>query len=271
MSSARVRMRATDPAYSRYARHYDQIGQRRFGEASARDLLKLLESDCVETRSVIDLACGTGAASVEFAKHGLTVTGLDISPEMLERASQTALAAGKDVRWVQGDMTAFASLGSFDLCTCLYDAVNYLGGVSEVSALFRGAYKSLNPGGHFAFDINTRRKLSEHWSEITLIAANDADRFLTYRSWFDEERGISPLIITGFERQADGSWSRFDEEHVESAFEIEQLTAALAETGFELIRLIDWREGDIDEFAPGSEESYRVMFIARRPISGPEA
>jgi hypothetical protein len=106
---------------------------------------------------------------------------------------------------------------------------------------------------------------------MTLIAANDADRFLTYRSWFDEERGISPLIITGFERQTDGSWSRFDEEHVESAFEIAQLTGALSEAGFAQIRVIDWREGDIEEFAPGSEESYRVMFIARRPASGTEA
>ena len=264
-------MRATDPAYSRYARHYDQIGQRRFGEISARNLLKLLTADSVHIRSVIDLACGTGAASVEFAMQSLDVTGLDISPEMLERAALAASGAGVDVRWVEGDMTAFAPLGSFDLCTCLYDAVNYLGGLSDVTALFRGAHKSLNPGGHFAFDINTRRKLSEHWSEMTLIAANDADRFLTYRSWFDEERGISPLIITGFERQADGSWSRFDEEHVESAFAIEQLTAALAGTGFEQIRLIDWREGDIEEFAPGSEESFRVMFIARKPVSGPEA
>ena len=61
-------MRATDPAYSRYARHYDQIGQRRFGEISARNLLKLLTAENVRIQSVIDLACGTGAASVEFAK-----------------------------------------------------------------------------------------------------------------------------------------------------------------------------------------------------------
>ena len=64
-------MRPTDPAYSRYARHYDQIGQRRFGESSARDLLRLLALQGDHPASVLDLACGTGAATIIFARQGL--------------------------------------------------------------------------------------------------------------------------------------------------------------------------------------------------------
>ncbi|HET7056742.1 MAG TPA: class I SAM-dependent methyltransferase [Thermomicrobiales bacterium] len=258
-------MRPTDPTYSRYARHYDQIGQRRFGESSARDLLRLFALQGDHPSSVLDLACGTGAATITFARHGLEVTGLDISRAMLDEAERAAKAAGVAVRWILGDMTAFETEHPYDLCTCFYDAVNYLADLREFTAFARCAFAALAPGGHFAFDINTRRKLAEHWGQMTLIAANDSERFLTYRSWFDERHGVSPLIITGFERRPDGAWDRFDEEHVEVAFAIEDLRDKLESVGFVGTRIIDWREGDISELAPGTEDSFRVLFLAEKP------
>ena len=125
---------------------------------------------------------------------------------------------------------------------------------------------ALSARGTLAFDINTRRKLAEHWGTMTLIAANDSDRFLTYRSWFDERHGVSPLIITGFERREDGAWDRFDEEHVEVAFAID---------GPSRKARIGWiRRGAASsigekatstELAPGTEDSFRVLFMAEKP------
>ena len=258
-------MRPNDPAYSRYARHYDKIGQRRFGESSATDLLRILELQGERPHSVLDLACGTGAATIVFAQSGLETTGLDISQAMIDEAEAAAGQAGVSIRWVMADMTAYQADRLYDMVTCFYDAVNYLTDLREFSAFARCAYDALNPRGTLAFDINTRRKLAEHWGQMTLIAANDSDRFLTYRSWFDERHGVSPLIITGFERREDGAWDRFDEEHVETAFAIEELQSKLEAIGFGQIQVIDWREGEISELAPGTEDSFRVLFIARKP------
>lgn len=262
-------MRRVDPAYSRYARHYDQIGQRRFGEYTAGQLLRILNEAGSFPRTVLDLACGTGAATVIFARQGLSATGLDLSPDMLDVAAESARAAGVQVEWRTGDMTSFATDRTVDLCTCLYDAINYLADLTEIAGLAGSAFDALAPGGHLAFDINTRRKLAEHWSEMTIIAANDDDRFLTYRSWFEEERGVSPLIITGFERGDDGTWSRFDEEHVETAFAIDDVRNELASAGFEQIDVLDWGEGNAASGRDGTEESFRVLFVARKPM--PEA
>ena len=123
----------------------------------------------------------------------------------------------------------------------------------------------LNPGGYLAFDINTRRKLEELWGEMTVIAANDEELFLTYRSWFDNRHDVSPLIITGFERREDGAWDRFDEEHVEVAFGINDLSRTLEKAGFREIQVLDWREGDVTERAPGSEDAFRVLFLCWKP------
>jgi hypothetical protein len=112
------------------------------------------------------------------------------------------------------------------------------------------------------FDINTRRKLSEHWSDMTLVAADNPDLFLVYKSWYDEARGNSPLIITGFERKADGSWRRFDEEHIETAFAIAELTRVLRDEGFTDIRVLDLGDSPPQSIRPGTEDSYRVLFVA---------
>lgn len=257
-------MRPRQTSYSRYARHYDQIGQRRFGESSAPAILQILATKQFQPSSILDLACGTGAATLSFAEMGIRTTGLDISQPMIEEAARSAKAAGVEICWICADMTAFEIKDPVDLCTCFYDAVNYLSGIPEFTAFARCAHQALNPGGFLAFDINTRRKLEEHWGQMTVIAANDSDRFLTYRSWFDDRHGVSPLIITGFERREDGTWDRFDEEHVETAFAIDDLGNALQSVGFVDVEVYDWREGDVTELIPGTENAFRVLFVARK-------
>ncbi len=51
---------------------------------------------------VLDLACGTGNAALRAAEHGARVTGLDVTPELLEQAR----AQAPELTWVEGDAQA---------------------------------------------------------------------------------------------------------------------------------------------------------------------
>jgi len=53
---------------------------------------------------VLDVACGTGVVAVTAARLGARVTGLDLTPELLERARENARIAGVDIEWHQGDV-----------------------------------------------------------------------------------------------------------------------------------------------------------------------
>jgi len=55
---------------------------------------------------VRDVACGTGNAAIAAATRGASVTGLDLTPELLDRARGNARDAGVDVRWFEGDAEA---------------------------------------------------------------------------------------------------------------------------------------------------------------------
>ncbi|MFK0120621.1 class I SAM-dependent methyltransferase [Streptomyces sp. NPDC090994] len=53
---------------------------------------------------VLDLGCGTGSLALLAAERGHRVTGVDLSPAMLERAR--AKLAGRDARFLTGDASA---------------------------------------------------------------------------------------------------------------------------------------------------------------------
>jgi SAM-dependent methyltransferase len=55
---------------------------------------------------VLDVACGTGNVAITVARRGAQVTGLDITPDMLEDARENAAIAGvDDIEWREGDAT----------------------------------------------------------------------------------------------------------------------------------------------------------------------
>lgn len=71
--------------------------------------------------SLLDVATGTGNAAVTAARTGARVTGLDLTPELLEVARRRAAEAGLEVQWLEGDAEAlpFAD-GAFDRVTSCF-------------------------------------------------------------------------------------------------------------------------------------------------------
>lgn len=90
--------------YEDFSRVYDQVMDQELYEQwldfTKRHLPK-------ETKSVFELACGSGALSVRLAQEGYKVTGLDISEEMLTLASKKARQAGYQLDFTAGDMRTF--------------------------------------------------------------------------------------------------------------------------------------------------------------------
>jgi ubiquinone/menaquinone biosynthesis C-methylase UbiE len=52
---------------------------------------------------VLDVACGTGVVALTAARAGAQVTGLDLTPELIERARYNSQLAGVKIDWHEGD------------------------------------------------------------------------------------------------------------------------------------------------------------------------
>ncbi len=69
--------------------------------------------------AILDIGCGVGRHSIELAKRGYQMTGVDISAGMLFQARKNAEAAGVNVKWIQSDATQFKPSKTFDAAICL--------------------------------------------------------------------------------------------------------------------------------------------------------
>jgi ubiquinone/menaquinone biosynthesis C-methylase UbiE len=52
---------------------------------------------------VLDVACGTGNATIPAARTGATVTGIDLTPSLLDAGKAAAKEAGVEIEWIEGD------------------------------------------------------------------------------------------------------------------------------------------------------------------------
>ncbi len=97
---------------------------------------------------VLDVACGTGVVAVTAARLGARVTGLDLTPELLERARENSRIAGVEIDWREGDVEKMP----FD--SAVFDAV-----LSQYGHIFAPRpdvavaemLRVLKPGGTIAF------------------------------------------------------------------------------------------------------------------------
>lgn len=111
--------------------------------------------------AVLDLACGFGRHAIEMAGRGYRVTGVDFNPRYLEIAAGEAARAGREVRWLAGDMRSLAFEAEFDAAYSYFTSFGYFPD-AENEQVIAGVVRALVPGGRFLLDMVNRDWLLTH-------------------------------------------------------------------------------------------------------------
>ena len=139
------------PDYTTFAKFYDYFELEGTTETAELNtfLTEIFKKNNV--KKVLDFACGTGAQSIGLARNGFEVTAADLDKAMLKIASKKAKKEKVKITFKQGNMKS-AKYGTFDAAICIFNAIGHLTRL-DCSKFFQNAYKSLNNGGIFVFDI----------------------------------------------------------------------------------------------------------------------
>ena len=243
-------------AYRDLAASYDRLTNDVDYEATVEFYNAILAQEGAKPRTAVDLACGTGSVSAILARQGLRVTGVDMSEDMLSVAWEKTADMDNQPMFVCQKLQELALPRGVDLAVCALDSLDYILDPADCKEAIRRAYKALNPGGIFIFDVNTPEKLRAMDGQMFLD--EDEDVYCVWRGEFDEETNICTYDMDLFQRQGN-LWHRSFEEHREYAYSAQMLTDFLKEAGFTGIRVY----GDRRLEAPNSTDQ-RIYFKARK-------
>jgi ubiquinone/menaquinone biosynthesis C-methylase UbiE len=104
----------------------------------------------LEAETIIDLGCGTGLLTVELAKRGHKMTGIEPSEAMLAVARQKPYA--DQIKWIQGSFEQMDKIHA-DMVLMTSHVAQFFLDDKEWRAMLQAAHKVLNKGGHLVFDI----------------------------------------------------------------------------------------------------------------------
>ena len=140
--------------------------------------------------TVLDLCCGEGRHSLELARRGFCVTGVDRTGSYLAKAIKQAEEEGLAVEFVKGDMRRFCRKNCFDAVINMFTSFGYFEDQEDDFAVALNAYRSLKAGGVFLLDMMGKEVLAGIFRE---------------RDWYR----VGDITVLE-ERKVSGNWGWID-------------------------------------------------------------
>ena len=203
--------------------------------------------------AVLALCCGPGRHSIVLAKRGLTVTSVDRTPFLLEKAKQRAKTENVNVEWILSDMRNFIRPNAYELALNMFTSFGYFDRKEDDILVLDNIYNSLKPGGLFLIDVVGKEWLAKVFQPTTSQQLSDGTILVQRHEIFDDWSRIRNEWIL----IQDGKAKSFQFHH--TIYSGQELKDRLIRVGFQSVKLF----GDLDgnEYGP---EAKRLIAVASK-------
>ncbi len=205
---------------------------------------------------ILDVGCGPGRHSIELARRGYRVVGIDPSEAMIVAAKERAKEAGVNPEFIQAHGEDFLTEYKFDAAICLFTT---LGQINDDASspkinnhpLLNQISQVLVPGGPFVLEVPQKK-----WVVNTL---KDSDHFGDDRNYTDIQRAYDPesnILSETFRLVSPGETNQFFLRY--HLYDVDEIHIFLNNAGFEVLHTYgDYRS------APVTEESPNIVVVAQ--------
>ena len=100
---------------------------------------------------ILDVPCGNGRLSLDLARRGFALAGLDIAVEFLEEAKQKSDQEGLNIDWHHREMRDLPWTAEFDGAFCFGNSFGYLND-EENADFLQALSQTLKPSARFILD-----------------------------------------------------------------------------------------------------------------------
>lgn len=140
------------------------------GDSDAMEILETLGMASVEGLPVLEVGCGAGRLVRAFARRGAMVTGVDVSPRMLELAAQNCVEFGNSVSLLHSDGETLKGLSAetFDVAYT-WHVLQHVPDERVVFRLIGEIHRVLKPGAKALLHIPERSRRNLRWRAYRLL------------------------------------------------------------------------------------------------------
>lgn len=223
----------------------DAMGEILFDAASVKaakeevqGLLRLAHPQAGAT--VLDLACGVGRHSLEFARRGYAVTGLDLSEAYIrEGIARSRRARLKGLRFEKGELLdLYRFQGEFDLVVNLFTSFGYYASAKDNFESLKQMALALKPGGQLLMELMPRESLELHFVDRHWERSGSA-YLLSERRWIQGGRKL----------RADSLWlgkaARRELASEIFVYGVDELSALFRRAGLKKVRAFGGFKGEV--------------------------
>ena len=204
---------------------------------------------------VLDLCCGQGRHSLELARRGFQVVGVDLSEALLYAARKRAESEGLSVTFLHCDMREIDFADEFDAVINMFTSFGYLESEAEDEKVLGKVAQALKSGGKFLLDVVNRDRLIRDFQAREWHAADEGWLVLEERT-FDHLSGRMETRWVCVAR--DGV--RYERLSSVRLYTASELRTMLERAGLKVTNLF----GDYDG-SPYSWDSQRLIVVACKP------
>jgi SAM-dependent methyltransferase len=251
--------------FDAYSNYYDVLYQGKDYVAEAQFVADICER-WGKRGTILDLGCGTARHAANLVSRGFTVTGVERSSQMLERARSTRSALLPELQsrltLLEADALKFRAEAPFDTVTALFHVISYQTTNADLKAFVSTAASHLHSGGIFVFDFWYGPAVLRMMPEVRVKSAGstvcDVIRIATpvLRPNDNVVEVHYRILIKSLES---GEWAEIAEKHEMRYMFLPELSIISEQCGFQIVHSCEFVTGQ-----PLSDGTWGACIVARR-------
>ena len=233
--------------FGNYSNYYDLLYKDKDYPAEINFIDSLLKQYGIgDVKTILDVGCGTGGHAFLLSEKGYTVTGVDISENMLSIAKEKAKKIKADVNFFQADACDFNLNMKFDSIISMFAVMGYQTTNEDFERALLSISKHLRPGGLFIFDVWFGPAVISQEPEDTIkIIENNGEKIIRLtRSTLDIMKHTVDVNFNVMLIKEDKIHNPTEETHKMRFFFPMELELFLMNTGFQILKMTPFREID---------------------------
>ena len=257
-------MKSDSAVFNEYATVYDNLYEAKDYEAECDFLEEIFTSFSEnKVKAILDLGCGTGGHALPLARRGYHITGVDLSPSMIDLAKQKVKdeELQNNLHFEVGNIQTLELGETFDAVVCMFAVLGYQTTNEGLIATLNTVRSHLKPGGVFISDFwYGPAVFKERPSERVKIIHLDGQRIVRLaKPLLDTEANTVEVSYNIFVLKGDKLIEEIHENHKMRFLFLPELELALSQVGLQLEHSCAFQELDL----PVGEETWNVAAIAK--------